>query len=355
MSEPRQQGQELGRRVDDDVGRLHELARGLVRRDGDPNPELEVVECAEGVDVGRVVAGVERSTQARVSEQLRDRGPLVGVHGRAELEHLAPETRHEAGCTGALGDTLEVLERLVFVLGLAVVERDRQALVLDGPVHARREAVDLVAPAVGLGRELEPVRSDVAHAGDADEPPRVLSCAATDAGDERVPRDQALELAARRLGNRGLVRSAHDRRERPVDVEHDRRTIGGLGEGVESRHGSYDTAVRLIAIGLVAGFFSALFGVGGGIVVVPLLILLVGFEERPAMATSLASIGLIAAVGTISYAVRGDVHVGYGLLLGLPAAAGAIAGTALQQRIAGPMLSYGFAALLAVVGIWLLV
>ena len=73
------------------------------------------------------------------------------------------------------------------------------------------------------------------------------------------------------------------------------------------------------------------------------------------MATSLASIGIIAAVGTISYAVRGDVHVGYSLLLGLPAAVGAIAGTALQQRVAGPTLSYGFAALLAAVGIWLLV
>jgi uncharacterized protein len=113
--------------------------------------------------------------------------------------------------------------------------------------------------------------------------------------------------------------------------------------------------VRLIAIGLVAGFFSALFGVGGGIVVVPLLILLVGFDERPAMATSLASIGIIAAVGTVSYAVRGDVHYGYALLLGLPAAAGAIAGTALQQRTAGPLLGYGFAALLTAIGIWLLV
>jgi uncharacterized protein len=113
--------------------------------------------------------------------------------------------------------------------------------------------------------------------------------------------------------------------------------------------------VAFVLIGVVAGFFSALFGVGGGIVVVPLLILLVGFEERPAMATSLAAIGVIAAVGAISYAVRGDVHYGYALLLGLPAAAGAIGGTALQQRTAGPMLSYGFAALLAAVGIWLLV
>ena len=111
----------------------------------------------------------------------------------------------------------------------------------------------------------------------------------------------------------------------------------------------------LILIGLVAGFFSALFGVGGGIVVVPMLILLARFPQRHAMATSLASIGVIAAVGTISYALRGDVHWGYGLLLGLPAAVGALGGTALQQRLGGPALTYGFAALLAAVGIWLLV
>ena len=91
------------------------------------------------------------------------------------------------------------------------------------------------------------------------------------------------------------------------------------------------------------------------IVVVPLLILLARFTERPAMATSLAAIGIIAVVGTISYAIRGDVHYGYGLLLGLPAAVGAFGGTALQQRVRGPLLSYGFAALLAAIGIWLLV
>ena len=45
--------------------------------------------------------------------------------------------------------------------------------------------------------------------------------------------------------------------------------------------------MRLVAIGLLAGFFSALFGVGGGIVAVPLLILVAGFEPRSATATSL--------------------------------------------------------------------
>jgi uncharacterized protein len=114
-------------------------------------------------------------------------------------------------------------------------------------------------------------------------------------------------------------------------------------------------AVRLVLIGLVAGFFSALFGVGGGIVMVPLLILVARFSTRPAMATSLASIGLIALVGTISYTLHGDVHLGYGLLVGLPAAVGAVAGSSLQQRLTTPILTLAFAALLTVIGVWLLV
>ena len=113
--------------------------------------------------------------------------------------------------------------------------------------------------------------------------------------------------------------------------------------------------MRLLLIGLVAGVFSALFGVGGGIVMVPLLILVARFSERPAMATSLASIGVIALVGTISYTFHGDVHLGYGLLLGLPAAVGAVAGSSLQQRLTTPVLTLGFAGLLTAIGIWLLV
>jgi uncharacterized membrane protein YfcA len=113
--------------------------------------------------------------------------------------------------------------------------------------------------------------------------------------------------------------------------------------------------VRLVLIGLTAGFFSALFGVGGGIIVVPLLILVAGFPERSAMATSLAAIGVIALVGSISYGVQGDVDFGYGALLGVPAAFGAIGGSALQQRLATRALALSFAALLAGIGVWLLV
>jgi uncharacterized membrane protein YfcA len=113
--------------------------------------------------------------------------------------------------------------------------------------------------------------------------------------------------------------------------------------------------VRLVLIGVLAGLFSALFGVGGGIVVVPLLILLARYDARPAMATSLAAIGLIAFVGTITYALHGELKPGAAAVVGLPAAVGAVLGTWLQQRLATSTLSLAFAALLAGIGVWLLV
>ena len=112
--------------------------------------------------------------------------------------------------------------------------------------------------------------------------------------------------------------------------------------------------MRLVLIGLTAGFFSALFGVGGGIVIVPLLLLFAAFQERPAMATSLAAIVLIAFVGTVTYGVHGDLRPAHAALLGLPAAVGAVGGAALQQRLDNRVLSFAFAALLAGVGITLL-
>ncbi|HYX88323.1 MAG TPA: TSUP family transporter [Gaiellaceae bacterium] len=113
--------------------------------------------------------------------------------------------------------------------------------------------------------------------------------------------------------------------------------------------------MRLLAIGLVAGLFSALFGVGGGVLVVPLLILVAGFQTRPAMATSLAAIALISLVGTVTYALHGEVKPGAAAVVGLPAALGAVAGAALQQRLPTRALSFAFAALLAGLGVWLLV
>jgi uncharacterized protein len=112
--------------------------------------------------------------------------------------------------------------------------------------------------------------------------------------------------------------------------------------------------VRLVAIGLAAGVFSAFFGVGGGIIAVPLLILVAGLPERAATATSLLAIAVTASAGVVVFGLRGEVEVGYAALVGIPAAVGAVAGTAWQQRIRTSTVTYGFAALLSALGAWLL-
>ena len=111
--------------------------------------------------------------------------------------------------------------------------------------------------------------------------------------------------------------------------------------------------MRLVLIGLVAGFFSALFGVGGGIVIVPLLLLLCAWQARAATATSLAAIGITAVSGVIAYAIHGDVRVGYAALVGLPAAVSVAGATAVQQRLRTRTIELLFAAFLFGVAVWL--
>lgn len=112
---------------------------------------------------------------------------------------------------------------------------------------------------------------------------------------------------------------------------------------------------RLALIGLVAGVFSTLFGVGGGIVLVPLLVALAAYPTHAAAATSLGAILVTATAGVVLYAARGEVRPAYAALVGLPAVAGALAGTQLQQRLSGEVLTLAFAGLLVVVGLWLIV
>jgi uncharacterized membrane protein YfcA len=113
--------------------------------------------------------------------------------------------------------------------------------------------------------------------------------------------------------------------------------------------------VRLVAIGLVAGVFSALFGVGGGIIAVPLLVFVAKLGTRQATATSLGAIGITALAGVVVFSARGEVDPAYAAAVGLPAAVGALAGTSLQQRIRTTTVTYGFAVLLLAVAVWLLV
>jgi uncharacterized membrane protein YfcA len=106
--------------------------------------------------------------------------------------------------------------------------------------------------------------------------------------------------------------------------------------------------VRLAAIATAAGAFSALFGVGGGTLIVPLLILWLGYEDREATGTSLAAIAVIAGLAAGAHALYGNVDVLKGVLVAIPAVGGVLAGTALQQRVPERAVSGVFALVLLV-------
>lgn len=112
---------------------------------------------------------------------------------------------------------------------------------------------------------------------------------------------------------------------------------------------------KLAIVGTAAGIFSGLFGVGGGTIIVPLLILWFSYGEREATGTSLAAIVIIAALATAGQGAYGNVDVVNGLAIGIPAVGGVIAGTALQQRVPQAVVSYLFALLLVGVALELLI
>ncbi|HKH23135.1 MAG TPA: sulfite exporter TauE/SafE family protein [Solirubrobacterales bacterium] len=113
--------------------------------------------------------------------------------------------------------------------------------------------------------------------------------------------------------------------------------------------------LKLAAIGTAAGAFSGLLGVGGGSVMVPLLIVWLGYGEREATGTSMMAIVVIAALAVTLQAFYGNVDPPNAALVGLPAIGGAIAGTALQQRLPERAISLLFAVLLVVIAVELII
>ena len=102
---------------------------------------------------------------------------------------------------------------------------------------------------------------------------------------------------------------------------------------------------QLAGIGIAGGLFSGMFGVGGGTVMVPLLVVWRGFNEKLATGTSLMAIVVVAIFAATASALFGDIDVVKGILIGIPAIGGVIAGTALQQRLSDRVLSGMFAVL----------
>lgn len=110
------------------------------------------------------------------------------------------------------------------------------------------------------------------------------------------------------------------------------------------------TTIRLAGIGILAGAFSGLFGVGGGAVMVPLL-LACGYGERRATATSMCAIVLICSFAAAIQGLYGNVDLGKAALLAGPAVVGVALGVSLQQRIDERTVSLLFSLLLIAVAI----
>ena len=109
--------------------------------------------------------------------------------------------------------------------------------------------------------------------------------------------------------------------------------------------------VALVAVGAVAGMLAGLLGVGGGILLVPFLVLAMGFTQHEAEATSLLVILPTALAASVALRRRdvGDLPVALGL--GTIGAAAAVVGALLALSLPADVLRLIFAALLALAGI----
>jgi uncharacterized protein len=102
------------------------------------------------------------------------------------------------------------------------------------------------------------------------------------------------------------------------------------------------------AVGVIAGFLSGLFGVGGGILLVPGLIMLMRMGQRLAHGTSLVAIVPIALSGVAGYALERSVDWPAAALIVVGAAGGAVIGTQVLQRVPERQLRLLFALFLLV-------
>ncbi len=107
---------------------------------------------------------------------------------------------------------------------------------------------------------------------------------------------------------------------------------------------------KLLLIGLVAGILGGGFGVGGGIVIVPLLVF-VGVDRHRAHATSLAGIILIALFGAASFGFSGEILLDVGLTIGIGGVVGSVIGATAMNRMSPRTLTVVFGIVLLVAGL----
>jgi uncharacterized membrane protein YfcA len=124
--------------------------------------------------------------------------------------------------------------------------------------------------------------------------------------------------------------------------------------GAARATGQHDI-VRIALVGLAAGFLSGLFGVGGGILIVPALVLVLKMEQRLAHGTSLAAVLPISVASLATYWANGNVDWPVAFWIAVGAVTGAVLGTKLLHVLPERVLGYAFAALLVVTAVRLFI
>ncbi len=112
--------------------------------------------------------------------------------------------------------------------------------------------------------------------------------------------------------------------------------------------------ILLVLVGAIGGLFSGAFGVGGGIVMVPLFVWLLRFDQRRASATSLVAIVPASLVGSLIYLANGHVDVVAALSIGAGGVVGALIGTKLLRVLPLTVLRWAFVVLLVAAAVRLL-
>ena len=110
-----------------------------------------------------------------------------------------------------------------------------------------------------------------------------------------------------------------------------------------------------IMIGLVAGLFSGLFGVGGGVILIPGMVLLLGLTQQQAQGTSLAVMMLpVFVLAVWKYYQNGNVNIWLAIFLAMGFVFGSFWGATFVQNVSGDLLRRAFAVFLILVAIKLL-
>jgi uncharacterized protein len=110
-----------------------------------------------------------------------------------------------------------------------------------------------------------------------------------------------------------------------------------------------------LLIGFLAGSVSGLLGVGGGIVIVPMLVLVAGVSQHEAHATSLLAVIPVATVGAATYAFDGAVDLTAGVLVAIGAVVGAPVGARLMAGMKESSLKLLFGCVLVALGVFMVV